>query len=171
MSKTFKADLSLAEPVLLKIQSISDDRGLLIPFTDDIDHALFKRSYLVENYGKGVIRGLHYHKKEMKVFTMASGAAKFVTFYIPEEIINHNDPKEIAGYAQKHPESIKTWVLSNRHHGVLVIPAFFANGWISLEDHSVLAALSSSRFEEAIDDDYRLDPMIIGENYWKVIGR
>ncbi len=171
MAKLFKADLSLTEPILLKIQSISDDRGLLIPFTDDLDDALFKRSYLVEDYGKGVIRGLHYHKKEMKVFTMASGAAKFVTFRLPVEMVDRNDRQEIADYAKNHPESIKTWVLSNRHHGVLVIPAFFANGWISLEDHSVLAALSNSRFEEAMNDDFRLDPMIIGETYWRVIGR
>lgn len=171
MSKSFKIDLSIKEPVLLKIQSISDDRGVLIPFTDDIDHALFHRSYIVENYGKGVIRGLHYHKAEIKVFTMASGAAKFVTFDLPPKMMDRNNAKEIAIHAQKNPGSVKTWVLSNRHHGVLVIPACFANGWISLEDHSVLVSLSSSRFEEAMNDDYRLDPMIIGEKYWQVIGR
>lgn len=169
--KKCKIDMTLSEPTLLKVQSISDDRGFLVPFTDDIDHALFKRSYIVENYGKGVIRGLHYHKDEIKVFTMASGAAKFVTFKLPPEMIDRNEPAEIAAHAKKYPETVKTWVLSNRHHGVLVIPACFANGWISLEDNSVLVSLSSSRFEEAMQDDYRLDPMIIGENYWKVIGR
>jgi len=169
--KQFKIDMTVSEPTLLKVQSISDDRGLLVPFTDDIDHALFKRSYIVENYGKGVIRGLHYHKEEIKVFTMASGAAKFVTFELPPEMVDRNDTREIAEHAQKKTGTVKTWVLSNRHHGVLVIPACFANGWISLEDHSVLVSLSSSRFEEAMKDDYRLDPMIIGEHYWKVIGR
>jgi dTDP-4-dehydrorhamnose 3,5-epimerase-like enzyme len=171
MSKTFKVDLSVKEPVLLKIQSISDDRGMLIPFTDDIDHAIFKRSYIVENYGKGVIRGLHYHKKEIKVFTMAAGAAKFVTFDLPPDMVDRNDAKEIAAHAKNNPGAVKTWVLSNRHHGVLVIPACFANGWISLEDHSVLVSLSSSRFEEAMNDDFRMDPMIVGEKYWQVIGR
>jgi len=58
----------ITEPVLLKIQSISDDRGLLVPFTDDIDPELFQRSYVIENYGHGVIRGLHYHKEEIKIF-------------------------------------------------------------------------------------------------------
>jgi dTDP-4-dehydrorhamnose 3,5-epimerase-like enzyme len=171
MMKSFKVDLSIKEPVLLKIQSISDDRGLLVPFTDDIDHTLFKRSYIVENYGKGVIRGLHYHKKEIKVFTMASGAAKFVTFELQPEMIDRNDMREIAEHARKNPGAVKTWVLSNRHHGVLVIPACFANGWISLEDHSVLVSLSSSRYEEAMEDDFRLDPMIVGEHHWQVIGR
>lgn len=167
----YKIDKNIDKPILQKIQSISDDRGLLIPFTDDIDHGLFHRCYIVENYGKGVIRGLHYHKLEMKIFTMASGAAKFVTFKLPEQLADHNDPKEIAQFAIDHPESIQTWVLSNRHHGVLIIPAYYANGWVSLEDHSVLVSLSNTRFEVAKDDDIRIDPYIIGEDYWKVIGR
>ena len=166
-----KITSSIDEPVFLKIQSISDDRGLLIPFTDDIDHSLFHRSYIVENYGKGVIRGLHYHKKEMKIFTIASGAAKFVTFKLPEALADRNDPSEIKIYAQNHSEAVKTWVLSNRHHGVLVIPAYYANGWISLEDHSVLVSLSNLRYEEAMHDDIRIDPFIVGEKYWQVIGR
>ncbi len=166
-----KITASIDEPVFLKIQSISDDRGLLIPFTDDIDHSLFHRSYIVENYGRGVIRGLHYHKKEMKIFTIASGAAKFVTFKLPEALADRNDPSEIASYAQSHSESVKTWVLSNRHHGVLVIPAYYANGWISLEDHSVLVSLSNLRYEEAMHDDIRIDPLIVGEKYWQIIGR
>jgi dTDP-4-dehydrorhamnose 3,5-epimerase-like enzyme len=166
-----KIDSSISEPLLLKIQSISDDRGLLIPYTDNIDHALFHRSYLVENYGKGVIRGLHYHKEEIKIFTIASGAAKFITFKIPIELAERNNPEEIRVFGEMHPETIKTWVLSNRHHGVLVIPAYYANGWISLENHSVLVSLSNLRYEQAIQDDIRIDPFIIDGKYWQVIGR
>ena len=166
-----KYNKDLTEPVLIKIQSISDDRGILIPFTDDIDHDLFHRSYIVENYGKGVIRGLHYHKEEMKVFTMASGAAKFITFKLPVEIAERNNPEEIRKFAKENPGTVKSWVLSNRHHGVLLIPAYYANGWISLEDHSVLVSLSNLRFEQAMHDDLRIDPMFIGEDYWRVIGR
>ena len=166
-----KINESITEPVLLKIQSISDDRGLLIPFTDDIDHGLFHRAYIVENYGKGVVRGLHYHKEEIKIFTMGAGAAKFITFKLPVELADRNDPEEIEKFAADHPDSVKTWVMSNRHHCALIIPACFANGWISLEDHSVLFALSNSRYEKAMHDDIRIDPMVIGEENWKVIGR
>lgn len=166
-----KINSSITEPVLLKIQSISDDRGLLIPFTDDVDHDLFHRAYIVENYGRGVIRGLHYHKQEIKVFTIGSGAAKFVTLKLPVEIADRNSDKEIQDYLDKNPDAVKTWVLSSRHHGVLVIPAFYANGWISLEDHSVLFSLSNLRYEKAMKDDIRINPMVIGEKYWQVIGR
>jgi dTDP-4-dehydrorhamnose 3,5-epimerase-like enzyme len=166
-----KINFEIKEPALIKIQSVSDDRGLLVPFTDDIDDSLFQRCYLVEDYGKGVIRGLHYHKEEIKIFTIASGAAKFITFKLPEELAERNNTSEIAGFAAKNPDSVRTWVLSNRHHAVLFVPANYANGWISLEDHTVLVALGNLRFEKAKNDDIRIDPYVIGEEYWKVRGR
>lgn len=162
---------SVSEPVLLKIQSISDDRGLLIPFTDYIDHELMKRSYLVEDYGRGVIRGLHYHKKEIKIFTIASGAAKFITLKLPSDMADRNDENEIKSFLHDHPEKIQSWVLSSRHHGVLIIPAFYANGWISLEDHTILVSLSNLRYEQAKNDDIRISPYLIGEKHWKVLPR
>ena len=166
-----KIDKTIKEPTLLKIQSISDDRGLLIPFTDDIDHDLFHRAYIVEDYGRGVIRGLHYHKEEIKIFTIGSGAAKFITMKLPEEMAERNNDDEIKEYLEKHPEAVQSWVLSNRHHGVLIIPAYYANGWISLEDHTILFSLSNLRFEKAVHDDLRINPYVIGEDKWKVIGR
>ena len=166
-----KINSNISEPTLLKVQSISDDRGLLIPFTDDIDHDLFHRAYIVEDYGKGVIRGLHYHKKEIKVFTIGSGAAKFITLKLPEDLADRNNDEEIKAYLKENPQSLKSWVLSSRHHGVLIVPAYYANGWISLEDHTVLFSLSNLRFEQAKDDDIRINPYIIGEQNWKTIGR
>ncbi len=166
-----KINSNISEPTLIKIQSISDDRGLLIPFTDDIDHDLFHRAYIVEDYGKGVIRGLHYHKKEIKVFTIGSGAAKFITLELPEDLADRNNDEEIKAYLKENPQSLKSWVLSSRHHGVLIVPAYYANGWISLEDHTVLFSLSNLRYELAKDDDIRINPYIIGKQNWETIGR
>jgi len=164
-------DANLKEPTLITIQTISDDRGYLLPVTDHVGEELIKRNYIVEDYGRGIIRGLHYHKKEFKIFTIVSGAGKFITFKLPEELANRNDPEEIKQYAEDHPESIKTFVLSSRYHGVLIIPPYYANGWISLEDHTILVSLSNLRYEEAKDDDIRIDPLIIGKDYWRVIPR
>lgn len=166
-----KINATLQEPTLIKVQSISDDRGLLIPFTDYIDHDLFHRCYMVEDYGRGVVRGLHYHKLEAKIFTIASGAGKFITFKLPEALADRNDPEEIRKFAEDHPETVQSWVMSNRHHAVLYIPPYYANGWISLENHTVLTALSNLRYEKAKDDDIRLDPYLIGKHHWEVIGR
>lgn len=166
-----KININLSEPTFIPIQTISDDRGLLIPFTDYIDKELINRSYIVEDYGAGIIRGLHYHLKEFKIFTIVSGAGKFITFKIPLEMAKRNDENEIRKYAQENPESIKTFVMSSRHQGVLIIPPLYANGWISLEVHTILVSLSNLIYEEAKDDDIRIDPMVIGEKYWKVIPR
>lgn len=167
----YKINGKLDEPTLLKIQSISDDRGLLIPISDDIDHELFKRCYIVEDYGRGVIRGLHYHKKEMKIFTIGSGAAKFITMKLPEDIADRNNDDEIREYLDSNPNSLRTFVMSSRHHAVLIVPTYYANGWVSLEDRTVLFALGSVRWEIAKDDDIRINPYIIGKEKWEVIGR
>ena len=172
MYKTIpKINKDIKKPTLLKIQSISDDRGVLVPITDDIDHNLFHRCYFVEDYGKGVIRGLHYHKQEIKVFSIVSGAGKFITLEIPPEMADRNDENEIQMYIKENPESLKSFVLSSRHHGVLIIPANFANGWVSLEDNTVLVSLSNMRHETAQHDDIRINPYLIGEEKWKTIGR
>jgi len=168
---TKKINSTINEPKFIVTPTISDDRGLLIPLTDYIDKELINRSYIVENYGRGVIRGLHYHLKEFKIFTIVSGAGKFITFELSPEMAKRNNQKEIKQFAQEHPESIKTFVLSSRHRGVLVIPPLYANGWISLEDNTILVSLSNLIFEEAKEDDIRIDPLIIGEDYWRVIPR
>ena len=166
-----KIDKDITEPTFLNVQSISDDRGILLPFTDHIDHELFHRCYIVENYGVGVIRGLHYHKEETKIFTVVSGAGKFITVKLAPELVERENEEEIRKYTEEHPEVVKSFVLSSKHHGVIVIPPKFANGWISLQDNTILVALSNLRFEKAKDDDLRLSPYIINEDYWKVIGR
>jgi len=166
-----KLNENLKEPTFITVQTISDDRGFLIPFTDYVDKELINRGYVVEDYGKGIIRGLHYHIKEFKIFTIVSGAGKFITFKLPLEMAQRNDSNEIKNYAKEHPENIKIFTMSSRHHGVLVIPPLFANGWISLEDHTILVSLSNLIYEEAKDDDIRIDPLIIGEDYWRVIPR
>tara|TARA_Y100000034_G_C6832591_1_gene375968 strand:+ start:279 stop:785 length:507 start_codon:yes stop_codon:yes gene_type:complete len=166
-----KININTKEPQLIKVQSISDDRGFLIPFTDYIDHELFHRCYVVGDYGKGIIRGLHYHKEEMKIFTIVSGAAKFVTTKLPEDIADRNDPIEITRFLEENPNLIKTFVLSSRHHGVVIVPAYYANGWVSLEDNTVLVSLSNLRFEKAMHDDIRIDPYVVTKETWEVIGR
>ena len=102
----YKINSQIKIPTLFTIQSISDDRGLLIPFTDNIDHSLFHRCYIVENYGKEVIRGLHYHKKEIKIFTIVSGAAKFITLELPVDIADRNQDNEIKDYVVAHCQNL-----------------------------------------------------------------
>ncbi|MCF6296427.1 MAG: hypothetical protein L3J08_00315 [Flavobacteriaceae bacterium] len=166
-----KVTNDLKEPIYLPIQSITDDRGILVPFADEIDPSAIQRAYYVQNYGRGVIRGLHYHLEEMKMFIIGCGAAKFNTLKLPVEIAKRNNNEEIKVYLAKHPESLKSWVLSSRHHALLVVPPLYANGWVGLEDNTTLFSLSNLTFDKAKYDDIRIDPYIIGKDKWEIIGR
>jgi dTDP-4-dehydrorhamnose 3,5-epimerase-like enzyme len=161
----------ITSPIFIPIQSYNDDRGILIPFGDNIDPSIIRRSYFVQNYGRGVIRGLHYHLTEMKMFTIAWGAAKFITCALPEDVAKRNINEEIKDFIDQNPDNVKSWVLSSRHHGLLVVPKNHANGWIGLEDNTTLFSLSNLTYNEIEGDDIRIDPYILGEDVWQVKGR
>ena len=145
----------MEKPTCFDVETRVDDRGLFIPFSNSLSQDLMgkiKRVYAVENFEKGVIRGFHYHQKEIKIFYIVKGAAKFVA-------INKDNPED------KH-----VFVTSEKKSQVVVIPPGYANGWVSLEDGTILISLSSATFEESIQDDVRLDPYTWGD-VWKVKSR
>lgn len=128
-----------------------DDRGIFVPWlqnTDQLEYApglKIKRIYYVYNHEAGIVRGFHFHEKEWKIFTICSGAAKFVAL----------DPK--------NPTEKFTFVSSSRKQNVIVIPPGFANGWVSLESNTVLICGSTASFDESINDDKRRDPYEFGD--------
>jgi len=68
-------------PKVINLEYYSDDRGYLVPISNNLNEIIgaeIKRTYVVGNYGKGVIRGFHFHKKEIKLFHIVHGAAKFI---------------------------------------------------------------------------------------------
>lgn len=140
------------EPYSKEINIHSDDRGVFAPFlqNDSVENGLIiQRIYYVYNYGKGIIRGFHFHKKEWKYFTIVNGAAKIV-------IINPSNPKEVF-----------TFISSSRKPNLIVIPPEFANGWVSLENKTILLCGSTATLEESIQDDERFDPYKWGD-VWSV---
>ncbi len=143
------------KPYAMEITVKGDDRGTFIPFLNSSDDLpgtnglKIKRMYYVYNYGKGIIRGFHFHENEWKYFIIVSGSAKFVA-------INPVDEKEQF-----------TFISSARKPTLVVIPPGFANGWVSLEDNTILVCGSTSSFEESIADDKRTDPYKFGD-VWSV---
>jgi dTDP-4-dehydrorhamnose 3,5-epimerase-like enzyme len=150
--------MELKKPYMQEIAPKGDDRGTFIPFLNqaedlpETDGQKIKRIYYVYNYGKGVVRGFHFHQKEWKYFVIVSGAAKFVA-------INPENEKDQY-----------TFVSSARKPVLVVIPPGFANGWVSLEDNTVLVCGSTASFEESIADDKRFDSYKWGD-VWAVKGR
>lgn len=139
-------------PSTKQLDVFTDDRGVFVPFLDSNSEMPIKRIYYVYNYGKGVIRGFHFHKIEWKYFTIVSGAAKFVA-------INPENPEEIF-----------TFISSSRKPNCIIIPPEYANGWISLEENTILLCGSTATIDESIKDDKRFDPQQWGD-VWSVTGR
>jgi dTDP-4-dehydrorhamnose 3,5-epimerase-like enzyme len=146
------------KPYTQEINTRGDDRGVFVPFLNstnqlpDATNLMIKRMYYVYNYGKGVVRGFHFHRKEWKYFIIVNGAAKFV-------MINPDKPEEVF-----------TFISSSRRPNMIVVPPGFANGWVSLEDETILVCGSTSSFEESVGDDQRMDPYKWGD-FWTVKGR
>lgn len=138
----------MEKPEKLNLEIYSDDRGWLVPLTNILKEKLekpVKRVYVVGNFGKGVIRGFHFHKQEIKIFYIARGSAKFVA-------INPEDPND------KH-----IFVTSDKNPELVIIPTGYANGWMSLEENTLLISISTSTFEESAKDDFRYDPYEWGD--------
>ncbi|MFZ5845402.1 MAG: dTDP-4-dehydrorhamnose 3,5-epimerase family protein [Patescibacteria group bacterium] len=151
MKKGFK-------PYSKTVETYSDDRGVFVPFWEHPGGSQkpeiyqIKRVYYIYNFGKGVIRGFHLHKREWKYFIIASGAAKFIA-------LNPKNPKDLYSFTS-----------SARKSNLIVIPPGFANGWISLEEETILICCSTSTFKESLKDDVRYDPYSWGD-VWGVKGR
>ena len=156
MGKSNELEVVIPKPFLVDLKCVADDRGYLIPLTNDIPYDIkkeIKRTYIVGNFGEGVIRGFHAHEKEIKIFYIVKGSAKFIAI----------DPSA--------PENKYVFSLCERSNKLLVIPAKLANGWMSLQDGTILVALSTSTFEESAKDDKRYDPFEWGTEIWDIKAR
>jgi len=138
----------MMKPKLINCEFCQDDRGYLVPISNSIKKKI-KRVYIVGNFSKSIIRGFHFHKKEWKFFYIARGSAKFI-------VIDPSNSKKKYSF-----------VLSDRFSQLLIVPPRLANGWMSLVDNTLLVAMSTSTFEESLEDDIRYDPYKWG-NLWEV---
>jgi len=144
-----------AKPYSQDLEIYDDDRGFLVPLTNQLIPEDIRRVYVVGNFSKGIIRGFHYHFKEIKMFYIIKGAAKFLA-------INPDDPEEKYEF-----------VVTERKPKVVVIPPGYANGWVSLADDTLLVSMSSRTIDEirSDNDDLRYDPFEWGKEIWEVKAR
>jgi len=130
-----------------------DDRGILWQIFDIkndklsfdgleyLELPVIKRVYKVENFNKDTIRGMHFHKREWKFFTVIKGSVKFVI----------SQTEEVT-------DKTKTFVLSCKKPEILIVPPNNYNGWKALEDGTVVLGLSNFSLEESLKDDFRILP-------------
>jgi len=141
------------EPTKFLLKISIDDRGFLWQFFDTKEKQIsfngkdygkvppIKRVYMVGNFSKDTVRGMHYHSEEWKYFIVVKGSVKFVISQT--EVIS---------------DKTKTFILSDRVPEVLVVPPKNYNGWKALEDNTLLLGISNFSLEETSKDDYRIPP-------------
>lgn len=114
-----------------------DDRGM-VSFVNDFDFAKVRRFYQVENHALHFIRAWHGHKHEGKYVYVANGTA-------------------LVGAVNLATEKIERFVLSAKKPSILWIPPNYANGFMNLEQDTIIQFFSTSTIEESLDDDIRFD--------------
>ena len=134
---------------LLPVDCKLDDRGFLYQIYGTLEgYPQIKRVYVVGNHSKGVIRGLHKHRREYKFYFAVAGSAKFV----------------VEGEDRAKPES---FILAPRRPAVLVVPPGLSHGWVSLEEGTVVIGMSNRTLSESESDDIREDPFVLGKDVWE----
>jgi dTDP-4-dehydrorhamnose 3,5-epimerase len=130
-----------------------DDRGSLT-FINDLDLTIFKRFYIVENHEQGFVRAWHGHKKEAKAVVVVSGSALVAAV----KIDNWDSPSKDL--------KVDRVVLTAEKPSALLIPAGYANGFMTLTEAAKVMFLSTSSLEESAGDDFRFDARLW--NPWNI---
>lgn len=127
-----------------------DDRGS-VRFVNDFDFKGVKRFYQIENHRK-FVRAWHGHKNEGKYVYVARGSA--VVGAVPIDGPNPASP-------DYKDHILKGWkperfVLSAQAPKILWMPPGYYNGFMTLEDDTIVMFYSTSTLEESKSDDIRL---------------
>lgn len=145
------------EPKVTDLTLNVDDRGYVHCVLDNMNSYGVKRTYIVENHSKGMLRAWHGHNDGFTLIHVISGAAKIGAINL-EEASKYN--------LNGRPSYFMTTV-SARKPQLVYIPAGWANGHMSLEDNTKLLVLSSLSFTEVKTDDKRL-PSTLLRDIWDV---
>jgi len=120
---------------LLKGGVAVDDRGS-ISFVNDFDFDKVKRFYQVENHTINFIRAWHGHKQEGKYVYVPKGSA-------------------LIGAVNLATEEITKKILSAKTPSILWIPPNHANGFMNLEQDTIIQFFSTSSLKDSLNDDIR----------------
>ncbi len=130
-----------------------DDRGSL-KFINDFSLAGYKRFYVVENHKQGFVRAWHGHKHEAKAVVCLQGSAIVAGVRVDD-------------WENPSPDlPVERFVLTSAKPGALLIPAGYANGFMSLTSDTILMFFSSSTLAESAADDIRFESRLWDP--WKI---
>ena len=143
----------MKEPTILNGGLAVDDRGS-VSFVNDFDFKTIKRFYQIQNHRRGFIRAWHGHKKEGKYVYVAAGTALVGAVPMPEYRFDDKIGAEVEVEKDTTP---RTFVISAKSPKILNIPPNYANGFMNLEDNTIIQFFSTSTLEESLDDHIRFE--------------
>lgn len=138
----------MKESILIEGGIAIDDRGKLCFINKELK---IKRFYFISNHESHFVRAWHGHKKENKYVTVIQGSAIVGAVKIDDW---KNPSKKIIP---------KKYILSVNKPSLLYIPAGYANGFMNLNQDTIIMFFSTSTLEESKNDDYRYP-----YNYWDI---
>lgn len=125
-----------------------DDRGQLA-YVNEFSLNGYNRFYLVSNHRAEFIRAWHGHKQEAKAVCVIKGSAIIAAV----KVDNWENPSKNL--------PVHRTVMSAKKPGILKIPAGYANGFMTLEEGTIVCFYSTSSLEESANDDFRFEA-----HYW-----
>lgn len=146
----------MSKPQIIELKLHADDRGMVYGALTDLHQRGIKRTYVVRNWSKGMIRAWHGHKTADTYMHVIKGAAKLAAFPIDDQ------------RPQKEKDPIFQCVLTEHTPGILYVPAGYYNGAMSLEDDTRILVYSTLLLEDVKKDDFRQDATTFGLDFWGV---
>ncbi len=129
------------KPQVIELKLHADDRGMVYGALTDLHQRGIKRTYVVRNWSKGMVRAYHGHRKADTYMHVIKGAAKLVAISMDTEPQAEGNPLVV--------------VLTEHTPGILFIPAGYYNGSMTLEDDTRILVYSTLLLEDVKSDDYR----------------
>ncbi len=128
------------------LRVIADDRGRLTEIlrSDDDLFIRFGQLYVTTAY-PGVVKGWHYHKKQVNHFAVVRGMIKLVLIYHREDAISYNDVNEFF-LGQYSPQLVQ-------------VPALVLHGFKCLgTEEAIVLNCPTELYDYKEPDEFRVDP-------------
>lgn len=135
----------MTKPRVIDMPLYVDDRGTVHCAFDNMHNFGIKRTYIVRNWSKGMIRAWHGHLKGDTYMHVISGAVKVAAKPIQENL----HPGWVEGC-----DTIVATITAEKPQ-MFLIPAGWFNGAVSLTDDTKILVYSTHSFERVKDDDVR----------------
>ena len=129
------------------LRAIPDERGWLMEILrrDETDLLpAFGQVYVSATY-PGVVKGWHYHKKQVDNFTCVAGMVKLV-------LVDTRDDSPTSGM-------VNEFFIGTQNPMLVQVPALVYHGWKCIsQEPSLVINVPSEPYDRDAPDEFRLDP-------------